>query len=211
MYTQKKIKNPYEDGLKIGAEIKRKIGRPSLIIFITSVFDREKLKMVFKGMEKHISLDGLIGCSAGGTFIGYEYIKKDGALILAFDRHFKYATAFKRIDDNPEDAGKAIVSEIKNTLRKRYISLDMIEDKFLGFVFYDWYTDHEHEILNVLGKELGFPIVGGTASDDNSFDKFFLIYRGEIINKGCVFGVVGGKLRFDITVVPIIHSNIHLL
>ena len=198
LYIHKKIKNPYEDGLEIGAEIKRKIGKPSLIIFITSIFDTEKLKSVFEGMGRYVSLDGLIGCSTGGTFAGHTYIKKDGVLILAFDRYFKYATAYREIDDNPEEVGKAIATEIKDTLREKYVNLLDIEDKFLGFVFFDWNTNHEQEVLDTLGKELGFPIVGGTASDDGSFDKFFLIHRGEIIREGCVFGVIGGKLKFDL-------------
>jgi hypothetical protein len=68
----------------------------------------------------------------------------------------------------------------------------------LGFVFFDWNANHEQEVLDTLGKELGCPIVGGTASDDNSFDKFFLIHKGEIVREGCVFGVIGGKLKFDL-------------
>ena len=183
LYIHKKIKNPYEDGLEIGAEIKRKIGKPSLIIFITSLFDTEKLKSVFEGMGRYVSLDGLIGCSTGGTFAGHTYIKKDGVLILAFDRYFKYATAYREIDDNPDEVGKAIATEIKDTLREKYVNLLDIEDKFLGFVFFDWNTNHEQEVLDTLGKELGFPIVGRTASDDGSFDKFFLIHRGEIIRE----------------------------
>ena len=82
IYIHKKIKKPYEDGLKIGKEIKEAIGRPSLVIFITSVFDRDKLKRVFDGMKQHIPLDNLIGCSTGGTFVGKKYIKKNGVLIL---------------------------------------------------------------------------------------------------------------------------------
>ena len=198
LYIHKKIRNPYEDGLKIGAEIKKKIGKPSLIIFITSVFDTEKLKSVFEGMRRYVSLDGLIGCSSGGTFAGHSYIKKDGVLILAFDRYFKYATSYRKIDGNPDEVGKAIATEIKDTLREKYVNLLDVEDKFLGFVFFDWNTNHEQEVLDTLGKELSFPIVGGTASDDGSFDKFFLIHRGEIIREGCVFGVIGGKLKFDL-------------
>jgi len=198
LYIHKKIKDPYKDGLKIGEEIKRKIGKPSLIIFITSIYDKEKLKMVFKGMKEHISLEGLIGCSTGGTFVGNEYIKRDGVLILAFDGYFKYATSYRKIENNPEDIGKAIATEIKDTLREKYVNLLDVEDKFLGFVFFDWNANHEQDILDALGKELGFPIIGGTAGDDGSFDKFFLIYRGEIVNEGCVFGVVGGKLKFDL-------------
>ncbi|XRP96311.1 FIST N-terminal domain-containing protein [Methanocaldococcus sp. 16A] len=198
LYIHKMIKNPYKDGLKIGAEIKRKIGKPSLIIFITSLLDEEKLKMVFEGMKKSISLEGLIGCSTGGTFVGNKYIKKDGVLILAFHRHFKYATAYKKIEESAEKTGKTIATEIKNTLREKYLySLD-VEDKFLGFVFFNWNENHEQEILDALGKELGFPIVGGTAGDDGSFNKIFLIYKGEIVRDGCVFGVIGGKLKFDI-------------
>jgi DNA-binding MarR family transcriptional regulator len=197
IYTQKKIKNPYEDGLKLGEEIKKKIGKPSLIVFITTVFDKERLMDVFEGMKQHIPLDGLIGCSAGGIFIGHNYIKKDGVLILAFDRYFKYATAYRKIENSPEDTGKSIVFEIKNTLRKKYVNLD-IDDKFLGFAFYDWDANHEHEILEALGNGLNIPMIGGTASDDNSFDKHFLIYKGEIVKDGCVFGVIGGKLKFDL-------------
>ncbi|XRO77586.1 FIST N-terminal domain-containing protein [Methanocaldococcus sp. 10A] len=199
LYIHKKIKNPYEDGLKIGTEIKRKIGNPSLIIFITSLLDdEEKLKTVFEGMKKSISLEGLIGCSTGGTFVGNKYIKKDGVLILAFDRRFKYATAYKKIEESAEKTGKTIATEIKNTLREKYLSSLDVEDKFLGFVFYNWNENHEQEILDVLGRELSIPIVGGTAADDGSFDKFFQIYKGEIIRDGCVFGVIGGKLKFDL-------------
>ena len=143
LYIHKKIKNPYEDGLKIGAEIKKKIGKPSLIIFITSVFDTEKLKSVFECMRRYVSLDWLIGCSSGGTFAGHSYIKKDGVLILAFDRHFKYATAFKKIEDNPEDIGREIAIEIKQQLREKYMNLLDVEDKYLGFVFFDWNANHE--------------------------------------------------------------------
>jgi hypothetical protein len=198
LYIHKKIKNPYEDGLKIGAEIKKKIGKPSLIIFITSVFDTEKLKSVFEGMRRYVSLDGLIGCSSGGTFAGHSYIKKDGVLILAFDRYFKYATSYRKIEDNPDEVGKAIATEIKDTLREKYVNLLDVEDKFLGFVFFDWNANHEEEVLDVLGKELGFPIVGGTASDNGLFENFFLIHKGEIVKEGCVFGVIGGKLKFDL-------------
>ena len=198
LYIHKKIKNPYEDGLKIGAEIKKKIGKPSLIIFITSIYDTEKLKSVFEGMRRYVSLDGLIGCSTGGTFAGHTYIKRDGVLILAFDRYFKYATSYKKFEDNPDEVGKVIATEIKDTLREKYVNLLDVEDKFLGFVFFDWNANHEQEVLDSLGKELGFPIVGGTASDDNSFDKFFLIHKGEIVKEGYVFGVIGGKLKFDI-------------
>jgi predicted transcriptional regulator len=198
IYIHRKIENPYKDGEKIGAEIKRKIGKPSLMVFITSIFDEDKLKKVLDGMQKHISLDGLIGCSAGGTFVGSRYIKKDGVLILAFDRHFKYATAFKRIDDNPEEVGREIALEIKQKLRDKYMNLLDVEDKYLGFVFFDWKTNHEQEVLDGLGKELGFPIVGGTAGCDGTFDKFFLIHKGEIVKEGCVFGVIGGKLKFDL-------------
>ncbi|AIJ05888.1 transcriptional regulator [Methanocaldococcus bathoardescens] len=198
LYIHKKIKNPYEDGLEIGVEIKRKIGRPSLIIFITSVFDEEKLKMVFEGIKEYVSLDGLIGCSTGGTFVGNKYIKNDGVLILAFDRYYKYATTYKKIEKGAEETGKIVATDIKNTLREKYMySLD-VEDKFLGFIFFDWNANHEQEILDVLGKELGFPIVGGTAGDDGSFDKIFLIYKGNIVRDGCVFGVIGGKLKFDL-------------
>ena len=198
IYIHRKIENPYKDGEKIGAEIKKKIGKPSLIIFITSIFDTEKLKSVFEGMRKYVPLDGLIGCSTGGTFAGHSYIKRDGVLILAFDRYFKYATSYRKINDNPDEAGRAIATEIKDTLREKYVNLLDVEDKFLGFVFFDWNANHEEEVLDVLGKELGFPIVGGTASDDNSFDKFFLIHKGEIVREGCVFGVIGGKLKFDL-------------
>jgi hypothetical protein len=53
IYIHRKIENPYEDGTKIGAEIKRKIGKPSLMVFITSIFDEDTLKkslMACKGM-----------------------------------------------------------------------------------------------------------------------------------------------------------------
>ncbi|WP_281034133.1 FIST N-terminal domain-containing protein [Methanocaldococcus fervens] len=53
--------------------------------------------------------------------------------------------------------------------------------------------DHEQEILNALGGELGFSIVGGTAGDDSSFENFFQIYKGEVVRNSCVFGVVGGN------------------
>ena len=198
LYIHKKIKNPYEDGLEIGAEIKRKIGKPSLIIFITSLFDEAKLKMVFEGMKEHVSLDGLIGCSTGGTFIGNKYIKKDSVLILAFGRYFKYGITYKKIEKSAEETGKIIATEIKNILREKYMYSLSVEDKFLGFIFFDWNANHEQEILDALGKELGFPIVGGTAADDGSFDKFFQIYKGEIVKDCCVFGVVGGKLKFDL-------------
>ncbi|ACV25386.1 FIST N-terminal domain-containing protein [Methanocaldococcus fervens] len=174
------------------------MGNPSLIIFITTVFDEDKLKKVFEGMQEHISLDGLVGCSAGGTFVGNKYIKKDGVLILAFDGTFKYATACKKIGDDPRKTGIEIANEIKNTLGEKYAYSLSIEDKFVGFVFFDWHMDHEQEILNALGGELGFSIVGGTAGDDSSFENFFQIYKGEVVRNSCVFGVVGGKLKFDV-------------
>jgi len=40
--------------------------------------------------------------------------------------------------------------------------------------------------------------VGGTASDNGLFENFFLIHKGEIVKEGCVFGVIGGKLKFDL-------------
>ena len=176
IYTQKKIKNPYEDGLKLGEEIKKKIGKPSLIVFITTVFDKERLMDVFEGMKQHIPLDNLIGCSTGGTFVGKNYIKKDGVLILAFDEHYKSAISCENVNGMSEKSGKEIASEIMMSIKDRYPKLD-VEDKFLGFVFFDWDKDSEQEILDVLGSELGFPIIGGTAGEDGTFDKYFLIYK----------------------------------
>jgi len=194
IYIHKKIKDPLKDGTEIGKEIKKNVGLPSLIIFITSIFEKEKLKQVFKGMKEHIPLDNLIGCSTGGTFVGRHYIKKDGVLILAFDEHYKSAVICKEIHEN---VGKEIAYHIKSSIKSKYQKLD-IEEKFLGFIFFDWDKDSEQEILDVLGSELGFPIIGGTAGEDGTFDKYFLIYKGEIVRDCCVFGVVGGKLKFDI-------------
>ena len=197
IYIHKKIKNPIKDGIEIGEEIKRNVGRASLIIFITSILDKDKLKQVFDGMKQYISLDNLIGCSTGGTFSGRNYIKKDGVLILAFDEHYKSAISCEKVVEDAENVGKMISDRIKSYIRDKYSKLD-IDDNFLGFVFFDWDKDNEQEILDALGKELGFPIIGGTASDDGSFTKFFQIYKGEIVKDCCVFGVVGGKLKFDL-------------
>ena len=197
IYIHRKIKNPLKDGIEIGEEIKRKVGRASLIIFITTIFDKEKLKQVFEGMKQQIPLDNLIGCTSGGTFVGNNYIKKDGVLILAFDEHYKSAVSCEIISNNPEEVGTYIANEIKTSIRERYQKLD-IDENFLGFIFFDWDKDSEQEILDVLGKELGIPIVGGTAGEDGTFDKYFLIYKGEIVRDCCVFGVVGGKLKFDL-------------
>ncbi|CAB3290171.1 Transcriptional regulator [Methanocaldococcus lauensis] len=197
-YIHTKINNPYEDGLKIGKEIKEKIGSPSLMILITSIFDEDKLKEFFTGLKKNISLEGLVGCSTGGTFVGNNYIKEDGVLILVFNRYFKYATTYKKIEKCAEKTGKAVALDIKNILRSKYMSYLSVEDKFLGFLFSDWDSNHEQEVLDGLGKELGIPIVGGTAGNDGSFENIFLIYKGEIVKEGCVFGVIGGKIKFDL-------------
>ena len=113
IYIHKKIKDQLKDGTEIGEEIKKNVGLPSLIIFITTIFDKEKLKQVFEGMKQQIPLDNLIGCSTGGTFVGNNYIKRDGVLILAFDEHYKSAVACEIIDNNPEEAGKFMANEIK--------------------------------------------------------------------------------------------------
>ena len=197
IYIHRKIKSPLKDGVEIGEEIKRNVGRASLIIFITSIYDREKLKQVFEGMKQQIPLDNLIGCSTGGTFVGNNYIKRDGVLILAFDEHYKSAVACEIIDNDPEEAGKFMANEIKMCIRERYQKLD-IDDNFLGFVFFDWDKNSEQEVLDTLGRELSMPIIGGTASDDSSFEKHFLIYKGDVVKDCCVFGVVGGKLKFDL-------------
>ena len=197
IYIHKKIDNQIEDGIKIGKEIRKNVGRASLIIFITSIFDKEKLKQVFEGMRQQIPLDNLIGCSTGGTFVGRHYIKKDGVLILAFDEHYKSAITCEVISKNSEETGKDIANEIKTCIRERFQKLD-IDENLLGFVFFDWDRDSEQEILDVLGRELGIPIIGGTAGEDGSFDKYFLIYKGEVVRDCCVFGVIGGKLKFDL-------------
>ncbi|ADC69340.1 transcriptional regulator, TrmB [Methanocaldococcus sp. FS406-22] len=197
IYIHKKIKNPIKDGIEIGEEIKRNVGRASLIIFITSILDEDKLKQVFRGMKQYIPLDNLIGCSTGGTFNGKNYIKEDGVLILAFDEYYKSAVSCEKIDKEAEDVGEEIADKIKTCIRDKYPKLD-IDDNFLGFVFFDWDMDSEQEILDVLGRELTIPIIGGTASDDGSFSKFFQIYKGEIVKDCCVFGVIGGKLKFDL-------------
>ncbi|AIJ05295.1 hypothetical protein JH146_0445 [Methanocaldococcus bathoardescens] len=197
IYIHKKIKNPIKDGIELGEEIKRNVGRASLIIFITSIFDKDKLKDVFEGMKQHISLDNLIGCSTGGTFVGKNYIKEDGVLVLAFEEYYKSAISCEKIDKDAEEIGKKIADKIKTCIRDRYPKLN-IDDNFLGFIFFDWDRNSEQEILDVLGRELSIPIVGGTAADDGSFDKFFQIYKGKIVKDCCVFGVVGGKLKFDL-------------
>ncbi|XRO77632.1 FIST N-terminal domain-containing protein [Methanocaldococcus sp. 10A] len=197
IYIHKIIKNPIKDGIELGEELKRNVGMASLIIFITSIFDKDKLKDVFEGMKQHISLDNLIGCSTGGTFVGKNYINEDGVLILAFDELYKSAISCEKVNKDAKDVGRKIAEKIKTCIRNKYQKLD-IDDNFLGFIFFDWDRDSEQEILDVLGRELSIPIVGGTAADDGSFDKFFQIYKGEIIRDGCVFGVIGGKLKFDL-------------
>ena len=161
IYIHRKIKNPLKDGIEIGEEIKRKVGRASLIIFITTIFDKEKLKQVFEGMKQQIPLDNLIGCTSGGTFVGNNYIKKDGVLILAFDEHYKSAVSCEKLDKEAEDVGEEIANKIKTCIRDKYPKLD-IDDNFLGFVFFDWDMDSEQEILDVLGRELTIPIIKRT-------------------------------------------------
>lgn len=46
---------------------------------------------------------------------------------------------------------------------------------------FDWNVDSEQEILDVLGRELTIPIIGGTAADDGSFDKFSKFTKGRLL------------------------------
>ncbi|NPA62294.1 MAG: hypothetical protein GXN95_01930 [Methanococci archaeon] len=197
IYIHKKIENPVKDGIEIGEEIKNKVGNPSLIICITSILDEKKLKDVFSGLKRQISLDNLIGCSAGGTFNGKNYIKEDGILMLVFDEHYKSAVSCEKVGKDPEYAGKQISERIRSFIKNKYAKLE-IDDNFLGFVFFDWDGNSEQEILDVLGRELTIPIIGGTASDDGSFSKFFQIFKGEVVKNCCVFGVVGGRLKYEL-------------
>lgn len=105
------------------------MGRASLIIFITSILERDKLKQVFDGMKQHIPLDNLIGCSTGGTFSGKDYIKEDGVLILAFDEYYKSAISCEKVDREAEYVGKKIADKIKTCIRDKYPKLD-IDDNF---------------------------------------------------------------------------------
>ncbi|WP_423793350.1 FIST signal transduction protein [Methanocaldococcus indicus] len=195
VYYVNKINDPIKDGYKLAKKIKLKISTPSLIILISTIFDMDKFKRFMDSFTEILPSDNIIGCSSGGIFQGNNYYNKDSVLVIAFSNRYKSAISYH--DMKEEMIANNIINDIYNQLREKYINIDIYE-KFLGFIFFDYHINNEYEILNTIGRELGVPIIGGTASDRGKFKNYYLIYKGKVVKDCCIFGLVGGKLDFDI-------------
>ncbi|WP_456420071.1 FIST N-terminal domain-containing protein [Methanocaldococcus infernus] len=186
------INNPYADGIRIGSEIKNKLSGSSLILVFSNI-DEEKTKEFLSGLGKHVPLDNVMGCSVRGTFFSNNKYYSDSILIYAFPPHLKSAITFG-------NSGEELNENIREELIRKYSTISEAGYKYLGIMLLDWDEDPNVgcKILNDFCKASSIPTIGGVASDDFSFNKTFLIYKGEILKNTCVLGVVGGKFRFDL-------------
>lgn len=195
-HIHKEIKEPFKDGIEIGMELSNKIKNPSLILLLTSLSKKEDIEELINGLKSHININNLIGCTTGGEFSEKGHTRH-GVLLIAFDEKYKVSISCEKVEGNPKNVGITLANDIEEKLKEKYPKID-INERFLGIIFHDWKANHENEIMNVLAKNLSFPIIGGTAADDLKFKNIYQIYQDNVLSGYVVFATISTKRNMEI-------------
>ncbi|EHP89684.1 FIST N-terminal domain-containing protein [Methanotorris formicicus] len=157
------------------------------MILLTSLTKKEDIVELINGLKSKIDVSKLIGCTTAGEFSEWKFTQ-NGALLIVFDEHYKIAIECKKFDsnDDPRDFGMSLARDALKKLKdiSPKISLD---ETLVGFLFFDWNSDNENEIIEGISNILsGIPIVGGTSGDCFKFERTFLIYQGKVLENSVV-------------------------
>jgi predicted transcriptional regulator len=196
-YIHKEIENPYKTGLNMAHEVSNKIKNPSLMILLTSLTKKEDIIELLNGLKSKIDVSKLIGCTTAGEFSEWKFTQ-NGALLIVFDESCKVAIGYKEVKDNPKEIGKSLAKDVLNKLKdvSPKISLD---EKLIGFVFFDWNSDGEYEIVEGISSVLsGVPIVGGTSGDCFKFERTFQIYKDNVLENSVVIAIGTCSKKVDV-------------
>ncbi|WP_048055541.1 FIST N-terminal domain-containing protein [Methanotorris igneus] len=197
-YVHKEIEDPYKTGLDMAYEVSNKIKNPSLMILLTSLTKKEDIAELLNGLKSKIDVSKLIGCTTAGEFSEHKFTQ-NGALLIVFDEYCKMAIEYKKINNNDSknlgiSLAKSVLKKLKNISSR--ISLD---EKLVGFVFFDWNSDSENEIIGGISNVLsGVPIIGGTSGDCFKFEKTFQIYQDKVLENSVVMALGICSKKMDV-------------
>ncbi len=196
-YLHKIVKNPYVDGVLTGADLKKNLPNPELILLLSSIRDINTLKKFLKGLSHHIDMDKVIGGSTGGEYSPYGKTYENGVLIIAFGSDFKSTISCEYTKKDPKNSGYKIGTKMLDKIKKTYKKISF-DEKFFGIVFNDWESNHEHLITNALAEKLSMNMIGGTCGDGLTFDSFYQIYKGKILKGYTVIATLSTRKKFKI-------------
>ena len=162
-----------------------------LIVFISTTFDQEE---AIKGIHSIIKGAPLVGCSSVGSITASGSIRNSVTVcgISSDSISFSYGVG-NEITKNPRLAGSKAAKQssgLTNTTTKAYI------------MFCDALSGNGADILRGAQEVLGtsFPIIGGSATDDLSFQKTYQYLNNNIYTDSIIGLCINGNINIGIGV-----------
>lgn len=186
------LSDPYRAGLALG-ETLRPLD-PEIVFLFTSVHQSspELLEGLYDALDRD---DLLVLGNSGDGFYATAAVGDLGASALGLNSDGAVRWRLAVAENIQEDAGNAM-RQVLGQL-KQSDEAPQEEAPRLMFLFSDFRTDAK-QIESVLRDEVGCPVIGGLAADDNRMAQCF-VYANRRILTGALAAVAAyGDIRFDI-------------